>query len=63
MNIEYIVKLTINLFFFYVVCDLACYPLRVNTLAKWMLVTPRGSILLDSGFMPPVIWARDDKND
>ena len=43
MNIEYYVKLIIDLSL-YVICDLACSPLLADALAKQMLVTPRGSI-------------------
>ena len=43
MNIEYYVKILI-----YIMCmlfyDLVCSPLLVDDLAKYMLVTPRGSI-------------------
>src|ERR1041384_4924044 len=33
---------------------LACSPLLYFTLAKWFIATPRGSIMLDCGFSPPM---------
>src|SRR3954462_14239069 len=33
---------------------LACYPLPFITLAKWFIATPRGSVMLDCGFSPPM---------
>ena len=43
MDREYYVMLIINLFLC-VVYDLACSPLLVEALAKFLLLTPRGSI-------------------
>ena len=43
MNVEYYVKID-YIFMSYVICDLTCSPLLVETLAKWILVTPRGGI-------------------
>ena len=43
MNIVYYVEVD-YIFMSYVICDLACSPLLVETLAKWTLVTPRGGI-------------------
>src|SRR3954466_7796346 len=31
---------------------LACSPLPYFTLAKWFIATPRGSVMLDCGFIP-----------
>ena len=33
---------------------LACSPLSFITLAKWLIVTPRGSVMIDCGFSPPM---------
>src|SRR3954466_15480313 len=33
---------------------LACSPLPYFTLAKWFIATPRGSVMLDCGFSPPM---------
>ena len=33
---------------------LACSPLPFITLAKWFIATPRGSVMLDCGFSPPM---------
>src|SRR3954462_11093301 len=33
---------------------LSCSPLPYFTLAKWFIATPRGSVMLDCGFSPPM---------
>src|SRR4051812_30981279 len=33
---------------------LACSSLPYFTLAKWFIATPRGSVMLDCGFSPPM---------
>src|SRR3954462_8117836 len=33
---------------------LSCSPLPYFTLAKWFIATPRGSVILDCGFNPPM---------
>src|SRR4051812_3449563 len=33
---------------------LACSPLPYFTLAKWFIATPRGSVMIDCGFSPPM---------
>ena len=43
MNIEYYVEID-YIYLLYVIHDLACSPLLVDALAKYVLVTPRGSI-------------------
>jgi hypothetical protein len=43
MNVEYYVEID-YIFMPYVICDLACSPLLVETLGRWILVTPSGGI-------------------
>src|SRR3954462_7095292 len=33
---------------------LSCSPLPYFTLAKWFIATPRGSVMLNCGFSPPM---------
>src|SRR3954462_10084048 len=33
---------------------LSCSPLPYFTLSKWFIATPRGSVMLDCGFIPPM---------
>src|SRR3954463_16179715 len=40
---------------------LACSPLPYFTLAKWFIATPRGSVMLDCWFSPPMS-SLNDKN-
>ena len=40
---------------------LACSPLPFITLAKWLIVTPRGSVMLDCGFSP-LMSSLSDRN-
>ena len=40
---------------------LACSPLPYFTLAKWLIVTPRGSVMLDCGFSP-LMSSLSDRN-
>src|SRR3954462_4287412 len=40
---------------------LACFPFPYFTLAKWFIATPRGSVMLDCGFIP-LMSSLSDKN-